>query len=431
MSGLSGLIDSLLAAKVSPRLDVLAIKGETEINAPGPVSQVQKVVNDVRLPSNAALDRLIPVGPSDAPLPPGARQPSEADLSVAARVISAVLANLHGDAGPVRGAAPAWPSPQPASAAALAGALAQTVSDSGLFYESHLVEFASGTRTLVQMAQEPQARWAMPAAVSVRAVPAASIPVASVGVLMPVAVADASPALPALAAQGVAAVEIEGRSVDVPPAATAPAAVRGAQAGPNSNDEISPPGVARPAADTDLPPEAARVQAAYRRGEAPSIAAHPSAHRTEEASIVRHAAVAASSAATPAQPAEVIHPQAMTLVHQQLDLLATAVFRWNGQAWPGVPMDWSIQEEVADREARASEDESPRRWSTTVSLSLPRLGVVDLRLSLTGSNVQARLAASDATTLTRMRADGGALAQRLEAAGFRLQELQVTAMDRP
>ena len=51
MSGLSGLIDSLLAAKISPRLDVLAIKGETEINAPGPVSQVQKVVNDVRLPS--------------------------------------------------------------------------------------------------------------------------------------------------------------------------------------------------------------------------------------------------------------------------------------------------------------------------------------------------------------------------------------------
>ena len=119
------------------------------------------------------------------------------------------------------------------------------------------------------------------------------------------------------------------------------------------------------------------------------------------------------------------------MTNEQLDLLATAVFRWSGQAWPGVPMDWSIHEEVADREARAPEEESPQRWSTTVSLSLPRLGAVDLRLSLAGSNVQARLAASDANTLTRMRADGGVLAQRLEAAGFRLQELQVTPMDRP
>jgi len=43
--------------------------------------------------------------------------------------------------------------------------------------------------------------------------------------------------------------------------------------------------------------------------------------------------------------AELIHPQAATVVHQQLDLLATAVFRWSGQAWPQVPMDWSIQQE--------------------------------------------------------------------------------------
>lgn len=424
MSGLSGLIDTLLAAKISPRLDVLAIKGETEINAPGPVSQVQKVVNDVRLPSNAALDRLVPVGSSAAPLPSGARQPSEADLSVAARVISAVLANLHGDAGPVRGTAPTWPSPQPASTAALAGALAQTVSDSGLFYESHLVEFASGTRTLAQLAQEPQARWAAPAAAQAMAAAVASVEV-------PVSVA-AKDVLPAVAAQGVAVLGADGQTAEVATATTTPVAPRGTQAAPDSSDPMPAPGVARPATDSDLPPDAARVQAAYRRGEAPSTAEHLLAHRPEEVAAVRHASAAiASSAATPAQPAEVVHPQAMTLVHQQLDLLATAVFRWSGQAWPGVPMDWSIHEEVADREARESEEESPRRWSTTVSLSLPRLGAVDLRLSLAGANVQARLAASDASTMTRMRADGGALAQRLEAAGFRLQELQVTAMDRP
>jgi flagellar hook-length control protein FliK len=66
-----------------------------------------------------------------------------------------------------------------------------------------------------------------------------------------------------------------------------------------------------------------------------------------------------------------------------------------------------------------------------VSLSLPRLGAVDLRLSLTGSMVQARLAASEASTMTRLRTDSRQLAQRFEAAGLQLQELQITAMSRP
>ncbi|MDM0002160.1 flagellar hook-length control protein FliK [Variovorax sp. J22P240] len=391
MIGLSGLIDNLLAAKVSPRLDVLAIKGETEVDAPGPVLQVQKVENDVRLLSHAALDRLIPVGPSDAPLASGARPSAEAELSVAARVISAVLSDLHGDAGPVRGVAPAWPSPQPASAAVLAGALAQTVSDSGLFYESHLAEFASGTRTLAQLAQEPQARWATPPARQAMALAAAS----------------------AEAAQ--------------PTATKTVLPVTAAQAGPNRNDPLSSRAAAPPATDPDLPPDAARVQAAYRWGEAPTPAAlHPSTQKVDEAIAVRHGAAAvASSSATPAQPAEVIHPHAVAIVHQQLDLLATAVFRWSGEAWPGVAMNWTVEKEAAGPSDEASGDDNPRRWSTTVSMSLPRLGDVDLRLSLAGPGLHARLAASEPGTVTALRADGDALINRLEAAGFRMQDLQV------
>src|SRR5690349_7705339 len=123
MSGLTGLIDALLAVKASPRLDVLAIKAEAQIGAPGAVAQVLKVENDVRLPSKAALDRVLPGGPPGLP-PAGAARPApEAELSVAARVISAVLADLESDAGPVRGAAPAWPSRQAPSAPAPAGAL--------------------------------------------------------------------------------------------------------------------------------------------------------------------------------------------------------------------------------------------------------------------------------------------------------------------
>lgn len=146
------------------------------------------------------------------------------------------------------------------------------------------------------------------------------------------------------------------------------------------------------------------------------------------------AASSARTAASVAAPAEMIHPQTVALVHQQLDLLATSVFRWSGQAWPNVPMEWSIHEE-ADQPGDAPGDqrnderqERPRSWSTTVSLSLPRLGAVDLRLSLTGELVQARLAASETATLARLRNDSGELGPRLEAAGLRLQDLQITAM---
>jgi hypothetical protein len=156
------------------------------------------------------------------------------------------------------------------------------------------------------------------------------------------------------------------------------------------------------------------------------VAAHLPTQRAEEAITVRHAAAAvASNAATPAQAVEVIHPQAMSIVHQQLDLLATAVFRWSGEAWAGVAMNWTVEKEAADRSDEALGDDNPRRWSTTVSMSLPRLGVVDLRLSLAGPDLQARLVASEPGTVAALRADGDALVKRMEAAGFRMQDLQV------
>ena len=78
MSGLAGLIDALLAARLTPRLDVLGIKPEATIGAPGPAVGIGKLANDVRLPSNAALDRQLPatvsggggVGPHGAGAPP-------------------------------------------------------------------------------------------------------------------------------------------------------------------------------------------------------------------------------------------------------------------------------------------------------------------------------------------------------------------------
>ncbi|WP_307867321.1 flagellar hook-length control protein FliK [Variovorax sp. E3] len=64
-----------------------------------------------------------------------------------------------------------------------------------------------------------------------------------------------------------------------------------------------------------------------------------------------------------------------------------------------------------------------------MSLVLPRLGEVDLRLSLAGPGVQAHLSARDTDTMARLRGDAGRLTRRFEAAGLQLQQLQVTAKE--
>jgi hypothetical protein len=350
-------------------------------------------------------------------------------LSVAARVIGAVLADLDGRtlAGARRGAAVA------VAAKARAGAVLGRRAGADGVRQRNLLrvasgEFASGTRTLAQMAQEPQARWATPVAAQAAA---AAVPQAMAlaqalalgsAVLQDAVQSGATPQQPSASAQdgnapaqASRAANAGGPQQGVPGDASAQGGGAPSSGGAAAN--------AAPASSAD----AARVLAAYRQPDsAPAASTSDTAqtHRAGEA-----ARQSDSPAATPASR-EVIHPQAVTLVHQQLDLLASAAFRWSGQAWPDVPMAWSIEEEQAKPDERGganADADSQRRWSTTVSLVLPRLGEVDLHLSLSGPTVQAHLSARETATMARMRGDAGQLAKHFEAAGLQLQQLQVTA----
>ena len=400
-------VDALLAAKLSSaRPDLAVLQTEVGTSMPvGPMAEIQKIKNDVRLPSHAMLEA--PLAAGTPPALPRADAPPSIDTrwSAAARVISAVLADLHAEPEPVRGAAPLWASPQEApSGAVLAAALGRSVSGSGLFYESHLLEFAMGLRTLSQLAEEPQVRLTQMQPLQRPAVPGTPQPLA---LSQPVAAQPAA-AAPLFAAGG--------------PTPAAPGALP--QALPSEM-----------ASNTGAP--SAQIHQAAAASASHTAAMATMAGEERMASLGAGETVAANASARAAAPAaaELIHPQTAALVHQQLDLLATAVFRWSGQAWPHVPMAWSIHEETeqpGDAPEGRGDDRGtpPRRWTTTVSLTLPKLGAVDLRLSLAGELVQAHLAASEAATLARLRSDGGELAPRLEAAGLRLQDLQITAMER-
>ncbi|MGJ7487875.1 flagellar hook-length control protein FliK [Variovorax sp. LT2P21] len=438
MTGLVRLLDTLLTAKVSPPLDAGAVDANASVKAPGAASAVQGAANDVRLLSNAALDRQL--GGVDSPSTRGAAPGTAggaalpasavARLSFAARIISAVLADLEVDVGPVRGQGPVWAPRQQPAGPVLAGSLAHTVSNSGLFYESHLAQFAQGHRTLTQMAQEPQAAWPSPGVAAggrgattlqaVMAVVADASTAAAPGKVDPAQPAVASSA--ALAASVAAALQaapsgLAASRSEAPAAPAAPAAAATASAPPEP-------------ATAEATPDALKMQAAYRWGDSAqtaAAAAERAAMRSvenktgdsDQTAVAHHAATAPSGG-------EVVHPQLVTTVHQQLDLLATAAFRWAGEAWPGVTMDWRIEEE-GERHAAGDEssDDAPRRWSTNLSLQLPTLGTVDVRLSVAGGDVRATVVSSSENSRALLAGDGRTLAARFDAADLRLEQFQV------
>ena len=347
MSGLTPLVDTLLATRLAQRVDLVPLKPEMQIAGPEAVTQVKEVSNDVRLPSRAAVEQQLGVGllksdqrgHGDATAGAGDR----VTLSAAARAVSAILGGRAGAAARITGTEALLPLPS--TLAGLAASLARTVGNSGLFYESHLAQFSAGTRTLAELAQEPQARLAPPL--------------------------KAALALPA--------------------------------AGPADSAQ------ALPSSERSLLLENAYASSQDAEGQEPATkqagAAAPDALRSNTAGLAG------------------IHPDAVALVRQQLELLAAPVFRWSGEAWPGVPMDWEIREEA--RQAAADDEAAPRAWSTRVALTLPTLKEVEVRISLVGSALQIHLAASENATRDMLAESRAELPERLQALGLHLTGLQI------
>jgi hypothetical protein len=266
--------------------------------------------------------------------------------------------------------------------AELAAALARTVDESGLFYESHLAQWLSGQRPVESLADEPQNH-----------------------------LADTASQLPLDWDEetGDALSWAQGRSQGGAPASASGnfAAARGGPGGPQAqsarfttfdlgtNDIID-------MAD-DVPPG---TQRAATGGAAAGMTAEANAQGQQ-----------AMSAA--------LHPATIPLVRQQLDLLATGQFRWTGEAWPGARLDWTIEQEDAERrrgDGTSADEDYP--WRTRLTLSLPTLGTVDAELTLTGSRLAVRVLASSGGA-ARLSAQGEAFRQRLAEAGIVLSGLSI------
>ncbi|MGI4857943.1 MAG: flagellar hook-length control protein FliK [Janthinobacterium lividum] len=269
--------------------------------------------------------------------------------------------------------------------ALLARALQQTLESSGLFYESHLVQWASGQRPITDLDREPQSHLT-PLGNAAAPGAADDTPEDVPGSLPQVlnhALHNALPNVLQSALQN---------------------ALHYARA--NGLDFSS--GDAAASSLTNL---FGRAGAADGATGVPGGAEH-----------------AADSAA---RLVDAIHPEIVSTVRQQMELLQNPVLRWSGEAWPGTRMDWEIERRDERREDGSawSADETPAEpaWRMQVSLNLPHLGTVDAELQLAGSRLIARLKAQPDSAASLLH-DSDALRRRLAGTGLELKSLAVREM---
>ena len=251
----------------------------------------------------------------------------------------------------------------PTSATSLVPLLRQALGQSGLFYESHQAQWVLGKLDTAALLREPQGQQSAPGVG------------AGAGAGQPGTGASTN-------AAGQAATATASATPSTPAAPAAQAAATAAARIAGGADE---------AAQVD----SIRNAAALRAG-------------VEEAAPVR------------TQP---IPERLMPVVHQQLDALATQQYVWQGQAWPGQPIEWVIEDPQGEG-SNEGEDTEPT-WNTTLRLTMPRLGGVEAQLHLTPAGVALRLRADDPATSRALDAGGAALASALEAANLKLTGLVV------
>ncbi|WP_255220876.1 flagellar hook-length control protein FliK, partial [Achromobacter denitrificans] len=131
----------------------------------------------------------------------------------------------------------------------------------------------------------------------------------------------------------------------------------------------------------------------------------------------------ASAAPTPGTPVAGIHQDLTVLVRQQLDVLANQALTWQGEAWPGTPMEWEVERDPYGGDP----DSGVPTWATRVKLDLPRLGLVDARLNLAGDQLVLQLIAPHSAPEIHDASD--TLRSRLLAAGLTLSNLSVSVVE--
>ncbi|NGZ84343.1 flagellar hook-length control protein FliK [Duganella sp. SAP-35] len=123
---------------------------------------------------------------------------------------------------------------------------------------------------------------------------------------------------------------------------------------------------------------------------------------------------------------------AAQMINQQLHTQEQGRVQWQGQAWPGQPMQWEIRREQRDgRKDEGGADAEPEQvWRSGVRFRFPALGTVSASVTLIGGQVHIQVQTGSDDTAVTLRAYAGALEAAMEAAGAPLSSLSIAQGDR-
>jgi hypothetical protein len=114
-------------------------------------------------------------------------------------------------------------------------------------------------------------------------------------------------------------------------------------------------------------------------------------------------------------------------INQQLLTHEQGRVQWQGEAWPGQPMQWEIQRQT-EREPRGrsgAEAEASPIWRSSLRLRFTALGELSATITLVGQQVHLQLQTDDAASGATLRAQAGVLEQAMAAAGIPLTSCQI------
>lgn len=151
---------------------------------------------------------------------------------------------------------------------------------------------------------------------------------------------------------------------------------------------------------------------------ATSQAARPADHAADDRmSFIANQGMTLDDSADPAQ-------QLRQLVQQQLGMVEQRPLHWQGQAWPGQPMEWSLGWERDARNPQADVVEQ-RAWQSRMDLQMPHLGSLSVIARLQNGQFSVRFVAPESASRAALTAALPVLAQRFSAAGLPLAQALV------
>ncbi|WP_395401580.1 flagellar hook-length control protein FliK [Pseudoduganella sp. UC29_106] len=122
---------------------------------------------------------------------------------------------------------------------------------------------------------------------------------------------------------------------------------------------------------------------------------------------------------------------AAQMINQQLHTQEQGKLIWQGQAWPGQPMEWQIERDRRDGGSHGGQGEREEApvWRSGVRFRLPLLGKVGASVTMVGDQVHIAVESGSEDTAATLRAWASVLQSAMDAAGAPLASLTISAED--